>query len=167
MSVTDRWWERANCRGKADLFFPPNPRTAPAVIRKAQLYCAVCPVLAQCAEAGKNENFGVWGGVSKYKGRDGADMRLVACCICGVTFPGAYNRVTCSAECAKARRRDLEREAYERRKQVLADAKARYDGARYAANRDHVREVQRVYYETNSDEILAKRRERRREQKAG
>lgn len=156
IDLDDRWWERANCRGKSDLFFPATPAQAPASIRKALVYCATCPVREQCTEAGRNEDYGVWGGVSKYRGREGMDIRLIACCMCGVTFPASYSTITCSAECAKARRRELERESYERRKQVLADAKARYE-----ANHDHVREVQRTYYELNRDDILAKRRERR------
>jgi WhiB family redox-sensing transcriptional regulator len=59
--VPDAWRLEAACRGMdTELFFPERGEaTAPA-----KATCAECPVTEPCLEAGLDETFGIWGGVS-------------------------------------------------------------------------------------------------------
>ena len=55
------WHAHAACRGKgADLFFPTKAEHDK--IRAAKALCAFCPVRRDCADAGQNELYGIWGG---------------------------------------------------------------------------------------------------------
>lgn len=55
------WQDRAACKGASvDLFFPD--RINDSTIRSAEKFCRVCPVRADCAEYGRDEQFGIWGG---------------------------------------------------------------------------------------------------------
>ena len=55
------WHAYAACRGKgADLFFPTKAEHDK--IRAAKALCASCPVRRDCADAGENELYGIWGG---------------------------------------------------------------------------------------------------------
>ena len=55
------WQRQAACRGKGtDLFFPTKGENAK--IRAAKAFCALCPVRRDCADAGENELYGIWGG---------------------------------------------------------------------------------------------------------
>lgn len=65
------WHERAACRGyDPDLFYPAmgnRPGLAAstvAQIRAAKAVCAQCPVRQECADAGRYEPFGIWGGLT-------------------------------------------------------------------------------------------------------
>lgn len=56
------WMDAAACRGvDPELFFPEGrgSQATPAV-----KVCSTCPVMAECFEYGKNEQYGVYGGVS-------------------------------------------------------------------------------------------------------
>lgn len=65
-AIVDRipdWHKRARCRflepAQADrLFFP----TAGQPSNRALAYCQNCPVVRECRQAGKGEEYGVWGG---------------------------------------------------------------------------------------------------------
>lgn len=57
----DNWVPRAACRGRTSLMFP-GPETTPGNIAKAKAVCEGCPVRPQCAEAGRGEPYGIWGG---------------------------------------------------------------------------------------------------------
>ena len=64
------WWHTlAACRRVgAKLFFPPvsgrNPDHAHKLYQVAAAgFCAACPVRAECAQAGRAERSGMWGGV--------------------------------------------------------------------------------------------------------
>lgn len=63
------WQRRANCTGEdPDLFYPDakGGRRAEHVwadIQEAQAICDGCKVKAHCAEVGRDEPDGIWGGV--------------------------------------------------------------------------------------------------------
>jgi WhiB family redox-sensing transcriptional regulator len=64
--VDDRnWVSRALCTGKTELFFgTPRERPGRRARREAlaRAYCAVCPVVDQCRQAGRDgREFGMWG----------------------------------------------------------------------------------------------------------
>ena len=61
------WLTLALCRGlPADWWYPPAPITGQAIrdMRKARDLCGICPVQADCLEAGMDEEYGIWGGLS-------------------------------------------------------------------------------------------------------
>jgi WhiB family redox-sensing transcriptional regulator len=73
-TVTDKydgdWRERAECRKyDPELFYPLS--TASPAIRQVQVICRRCPVIAQCAIAGRDERWGIWAGELKGAGRLG------------------------------------------------------------------------------------------------
>lgn len=55
------WSDDAACaQMDTELFYAiPSDRSA---IKQAKRICARCPVIAECADAGKNDQFGIWGG---------------------------------------------------------------------------------------------------------
>ncbi len=57
------WLDHAPCRGATALFFPERGDTHAA--GDALAICRTCPVQAQCAELGRGERFGIWGGDSR------------------------------------------------------------------------------------------------------
>lgn len=65
------WHARAACRGAGPgAFFPPESdkgesrKTGALYAAARERYCAGCPVVAECAEAGAHEAHGLWGGLS-------------------------------------------------------------------------------------------------------
>ena len=53
------WHRDALCRGMdPDIFFP----TSSELVQQAVYICLACPVRVQCAESGKGETEGIWGG---------------------------------------------------------------------------------------------------------
>ena len=57
------WHAQAACHGSGnDLFFPPRGDQI-HLERRAKAICAMCPVTEECKEAGKYEQFGIWGGL--------------------------------------------------------------------------------------------------------
>ncbi|HVE92192.1 MAG TPA: WhiB family transcriptional regulator [Actinomycetota bacterium] len=72
----DDWVIAAACRGKKDLFFPPDDDQESRVERKsregkAKAFCAVCPVRAECLDEAlrAGERFGIWGGMTERERR--------------------------------------------------------------------------------------------------
>ncbi len=66
--IMKSWIDEAVCAGQTDLFFAPaGERAGRRAIREAAALavCAVCPVRAQCADAGADEVDGIWGGEIK------------------------------------------------------------------------------------------------------
>ncbi|QRY48928.1 WhiB family transcriptional regulator [Mycolicibacterium boenickei] len=67
----DEWRLRARCRGmNPAVFFHPHGERGHARRRRAEYakaICAECPVVQMCRtySLGRNERFGVWGGVSE------------------------------------------------------------------------------------------------------
>lgn len=68
--------KKACTEADPDLFFD----TTPQGIAEAQAICSTCPFVAECAEYGKGEEFGMFGG--KVAGRDAA-AKVRACRDCG------------------------------------------------------------------------------------
>jgi WhiB family redox-sensing transcriptional regulator len=65
----DDWTDQANCKGvDTNLFFAE--RGGVVDINAAKAVCADCPVRAECLEAGRREEFGVWGGLSRRQRRN-------------------------------------------------------------------------------------------------
>lgn len=57
----EEWRARATCRGLGPaLFFADDPASE----AQARAICARCPVAAQCAQEGRHEPAGVWGGLT-------------------------------------------------------------------------------------------------------
>lgn len=55
------WHADAACRGvDPDIFYPTRGEDT----NHARRYCDTCPVRADCAAAGRHEQFGIWGGES-------------------------------------------------------------------------------------------------------
>jgi len=70
---TPTWFRDAACRGMhPDLFFPG--RGEPTAQVKA--ICAGCPVRDDCAEYGRDEQYGIWGGLSGRQLREGRRRRV-------------------------------------------------------------------------------------------
>ena len=59
------WHQRAACRGQQDVMFPTSTLGRRNDYTTALSLCMSCPVRTQCAEAGRNEHDGVWGGEVK------------------------------------------------------------------------------------------------------
>ena len=60
------WAEVAACRGMGPaLWYPPRGEDP----RPAQRICADCPVQAECADAGRSERWGIWGGTTERERR--------------------------------------------------------------------------------------------------
>ena len=59
--MTGRWQDQALCAQiGGDLWFPDKGEPTAGV----KFVCRRCPVRAPCAEAGRDEQFGIWGGLS-------------------------------------------------------------------------------------------------------
>jgi WhiB family redox-sensing transcriptional regulator len=62
------WITDAACRGESELFFAPaGERPGRRITREtmALAICATCPVRHACADAGADEEYGIWGGIIK------------------------------------------------------------------------------------------------------
>jgi WhiB family redox-sensing transcriptional regulator len=60
------WWSFALCKGMGPApFFPERGEDS----RPAKAMCSDCPVAELCTEAGMNERFGIWGGLSERQRR--------------------------------------------------------------------------------------------------
>lgn len=56
------WYEDAACQDTDPEAFFPDQSQQPFM---AIALCNTCPVMAQCREAGMDERFGVWGGLTE------------------------------------------------------------------------------------------------------
>jgi hypothetical protein len=56
------WHRQALCRGEWDRWFPSEG--GQFMQQELARICAKCPVRKPCADAGKTENAGMWGGIS-------------------------------------------------------------------------------------------------------
>ena len=77
MSTTDStihpviltWMEKAICKNKGSLFFPPlseRPQARKRRETEAKLICAQCPVKIECRDYARSSGeYGVWGGESE------------------------------------------------------------------------------------------------------
>lgn len=63
MSALRNWVESAACAGLPTQAFFSSALNRTA-INRAKLVCQGCPVRAQCADYGKDERFGIWGGMT-------------------------------------------------------------------------------------------------------
>ena len=63
------WHAQAACRGQTDVMFPVSEPGRRADTSAARALCARCPVQAPCAEQGRTERYGVWGGAGSSSGR--------------------------------------------------------------------------------------------------
>ena len=56
------WHADAACRGQTDVMFPVAAHRHQLDTTAARALCDRCPVRNPCAEAGRSEKYGVWGG---------------------------------------------------------------------------------------------------------
>ena len=63
------WHADAACRGQTDVMFPVAEHGHRLDTSAARALCARCPVQAPCAEQGRTERYGVWGGAGSSSGR--------------------------------------------------------------------------------------------------
>lgn len=103
------WHDRAACAGK-------NPEvwfdlTSGQPTHEAAATCARCPVRPECGEAGRDEEYGVWGGMTPVERRV-RGSKLRACEECGAPFRAAVaNKRFCTPECGSRSRDRRRREA--------------------------------------------------------
>ncbi len=114
------WWAQAACLGYAlregeNPFFPSKGRQGNEAAAKARSICAGCPVSGDCAEAGSDEQWGVWGGLTRRKrsGRPQEDVHHG-------TESGWYQHrrrgESPCPECNTGRRRAAEKRRYDLKK---------------------------------------------------
>lgn len=93
--MSGNWQDDAACKGKTKLFFSGLPQRQAAAVA----ICATCPVRPECREAGKDEVFGVWGGIVPPK-------KYGVCTWCqgpmGLTARGGAPKRYCSTRCLYA-----------------------------------------------------------------
>lgn len=63
------WHAQAACRGQTDVMFPVSEPGRRADTSAAQALCERCPVRNPCADQGRTERYGVWGGTGSGSGR--------------------------------------------------------------------------------------------------
>lgn len=63
MTAPGTWVEDAACQGLPTRMFFPGPGDRKGIAR-AKAICDRCPVTTQCAEAGRDERDGIWGGMT-------------------------------------------------------------------------------------------------------
>lgn len=66
--VIEEWAEHGACRDRPEVDWFPDGRAHAEMLRaqrEAIAVCRACPVRAECAEAGIEERFGVWGGTTE------------------------------------------------------------------------------------------------------
>lgn len=61
------WMADAPCKGKTNLFFSGFDKQ----VARAKAICATCPYSEPCQIAGREEPFGIWGGVPRRRGSPG------------------------------------------------------------------------------------------------
>ena len=72
VSVLDRWWEKAACKGMdlATFIIEPGERYSKTRIREAKAVCATCLVRPECLAESLQystttlECYGIWGGLT-------------------------------------------------------------------------------------------------------
>jgi len=67
--IRPAWHAQAACRGQTDVMFPVAEHGHRLDTTAARALCARCPVQAPCAEQGRTERYGVWGGTGSGSGR--------------------------------------------------------------------------------------------------
>jgi Transcription factor WhiB len=61
----EEWKEQAACKGLSHIFYPEDDHSHRGnLYDAARRVCARCPVIDECAEAGKREKHGCWAGKS-------------------------------------------------------------------------------------------------------
>ena len=75
-SLVQPWFDKAECAGLGDLFFPTRDEDVSA--RMAKQVCAGCPVLAECREYALTLPYqypGVYGGMSQKERQEAKSAR--------------------------------------------------------------------------------------------
>lgn len=80
LAVDSQWRSRAECGGTGDAMWPEAAGSLQASMVRTLVatYCRVCPVIAECALAGRDEPYGIWGGVYRRKGRAAFDREVAS-----------------------------------------------------------------------------------------
>jgi hypothetical protein len=116
------WKKQAACRDFPvdrinDVFFVGETAST-----EAKDLCATCPVIRDCGEAGRREQWGVWGGRGpKERGVVHEDRPTLGACYCGTEFTMTqWNRKHCSDECAAQNKQGAERRIAKEKKASAA-----------------------------------------------
>lgn len=115
------WMARGLCREvDPDIFFPSQGESS----ARAKRICVRCEVREQCAEWGKDENFGVWGGRQRDRGRSRhyEDRTCIGLCGGTVFIPVAWTQIYCTQECGDLTRLERTRDAKEAQRQCRGAA---------------------------------------------
>ena len=97
------------------MFFPPKGDRG----KEAKAVCATCPVIEPCYEAGKDEDFGIWGGATynerakAQKRKANGHIRVRGCWLCGQPTQGRDHY--CSENCRADARRAASRRSWHKR----------------------------------------------------
>lgn len=62
------WTDKAACKGKGEIFYAPPSERPQARLRREAIaiaICLSCPVIAECREEGRDEEYGIWGGTTE------------------------------------------------------------------------------------------------------
>ena len=60
--------DEAKCKGKTGIFFAPHAERPQARLRREAIaiaLCLSCPLLDECRQAGRDEEYGIWGGTTE------------------------------------------------------------------------------------------------------
>ena len=69
-AIRPAWHAQAACRGQTDVMFPVAERGHRLDTSAARALCARCLVQTECADAGRTEPHGVWGGTRRHHRND-------------------------------------------------------------------------------------------------
>jgi len=68
--IRPAWHADAACRGQTDVMFPVAEHGHHLDTSAARALCDRCPVINECAEQGRTERYGVWGGSGRMRQRE-------------------------------------------------------------------------------------------------
>jgi hypothetical protein len=64
-AVRPSWQQHAACAGHSDVMYPTMKAGQARDYDQALAFCDRCPVRSECADMGRGEQYGIWGGVVK------------------------------------------------------------------------------------------------------
>ena len=131
------WQSHAICHGMTEVFFAPAGEREPERLIRLEVardLCGRCPVRVECEEFGREERYGMWGGLEdgdRAKAREAAGARKAA--KCGTSSGYARHRRRDEEPCDDCKKAKQAANAAQRaRRQRLNDDLARVRAEREA-----------------------------------